>query len=120
MPEPRIAVPIYFTELEVTNVRCFGKKQRLDLTAAGGGPAPWTLILGENGVGKTTLLECLSWMRPVQEVPLRAQFPQELADLPDDEILSKVGELLQLADLSDDRQHIRYLRQRIRRWWDLR
>ena len=28
-------------------------------------PARWTLLLGDNGVGKTTLLQCLAWMRPV-------------------------------------------------------
>ena len=27
-------------------------------------PIQWTLILGDNGVGKTTLLQCLAWMKP--------------------------------------------------------
>lgn len=34
-----------------------------------GRPAQWTLILGENGVGKTTLLQCLASMCPVLAVP---------------------------------------------------
>ncbi len=55
----------YFKFLELENVRCFGKKQRLDLTGEKGELAQWTLILGDNGVGKTTLLQCLVWMRPV-------------------------------------------------------
>lgn len=56
---------IYFTSLDLESVRCFGKSQRLDLTDDSGNPARWTLLLGDNGVGKTTLLQCLSWMRPV-------------------------------------------------------
>ena len=57
--------PIYFRSLELENVRCFGKRQRLDLTDKKGNPVRWVLILGDNGVGKTTLLQCLAWMRPV-------------------------------------------------------
>lgn len=57
-------IPIYFTSLELENVRCFRGLQRLDLTDENGNPARWTLILGDNNVGKTTLLQCLVWMRP--------------------------------------------------------
>jgi energy-coupling factor transporter ATP-binding protein EcfA2 len=41
-------------------VRCFGPAQTLDLSDGYGGHARWTLILGENGLGKTTLLTCLA------------------------------------------------------------
>ena len=58
---------VYFTSLAIENVRCFGDRQELDLTAVDGRPARWTLILGDNGVGKTTLLQCLAWMQPVRE-----------------------------------------------------
>ena len=57
--------PIYFSSLVIENVRCFGGSQVLDLTQ-NGRPAPWSLVIGENGTGKTTLLECLAWMRPVR------------------------------------------------------
>ena len=57
--------PIYFTSLELENVRCFGERQILDLTDNEGKLAQWTILLGDNGVGKTTLLQCLAWMRPV-------------------------------------------------------
>lgn len=56
---------IYLNRLTLTNVRSFGDEQELDLTDEGGGPARWTLILGDNGVGKTTLLQCLASMCPV-------------------------------------------------------
>ena len=58
-------LPIYFNSLELENVRCFGQRQTLDLTDEQGNPVRWNLILGDNGVGKTTLLQCLAWMRPV-------------------------------------------------------
>ena len=59
--------PMYFLSLEVENIRCFGEKQTLDLSDGKGRPARWTLLLGDNGVGKTTLLQCLTWMRTVEQ-----------------------------------------------------
>lgn len=59
---------IYFHSLELENVRCFGERQVLELTDDKGRLAQWTLLLGDNGVGKTTLLQCLTWMRPVPRV----------------------------------------------------
>ena len=64
---------IYFSSLELENVRCFGERQILDLTDDEGRLARWTLILGDNGVGKTTLLQCLAWMRPVPFVTEEGQ-----------------------------------------------
>jgi len=57
--------PMYFSTLEVENVKSFEKKQILDLKNNDGSISMWTLILGDNGVGKTTLLHCLAWMIPV-------------------------------------------------------
>ncbi|WP_158258117.1 AAA family ATPase [Sphingopyxis lindanitolerans] len=51
--------------MELENIRSFGTRQCFDLLDAHGRPAQWTLILGDNGVGKTTLLQCLARMRPV-------------------------------------------------------
>ncbi len=51
--------------LELENVRCLGERQTLELTDEKDRPAQWALLLGDNGVGKTTLLQCLAWMRPV-------------------------------------------------------
>ena len=56
---------VYYLSLQLQNVRCFGQQQTLDLRGTSGELAPWTLLLGNNGVGKTTLLQCLNWMRPV-------------------------------------------------------
>jgi predicted ATP-binding protein involved in virulence len=50
----------YFLSLELENVRCFAEKQRLDLSVGNGRPAKWTILLGENGTGKTTILQVLA------------------------------------------------------------
>ncbi len=52
--------PNYFLDLVVENVKCFKGRQELDLSDNDGKPARWTIILGENGTGKTTLLKAIS------------------------------------------------------------
>ena len=69
--------PAYFLELNVENIRCFGLKQTLDLSDGNGHPARWTIILGNNGVGKTTLLQSLAALTPVHRV-----FTDDLTFLP--------------------------------------
>jgi ABC-type dipeptide/oligopeptide/nickel transport system ATPase subunit len=49
----------YFLSLELENLRCFSEKQTLDLSDGNGRPARWTILLGENGTGKTTILQLL-------------------------------------------------------------
>ena len=49
----------YALSLSLENVRCFGPKVTLDLSDGKGRPAQWTIILGENGTGKTTLLQAM-------------------------------------------------------------
>jgi energy-coupling factor transporter ATP-binding protein EcfA2 len=58
-------VPAYFLSLTITGVRCFGPKQTLDLSDGKGNPSRWTIILGNNGYGKTTLLQSLVALIPV-------------------------------------------------------
>jgi ABC-type multidrug transport system ATPase subunit len=58
--------PSYFLSLTVENVRCFGPKQTLDLSDGKGRPAQWTIILGDNGVGKTTILRSLVALTPAK------------------------------------------------------
>ena len=65
--------PVYFLSLEMKNVGAFGPEGvRIDLSDGHGRPAMWTLILGENGVGKTTALECLLALTPwaVEDFPV--------------------------------------------------
>lgn len=66
------AAPVYYSELRLSNVKAFLPGVVLDLRLDGG-PAPWTLVLGENGLGKTTLLQCLALMRPILNVEQSAR-----------------------------------------------
>jgi predicted ATP-binding protein involved in virulence len=56
------APPVYFLSIEVETVLCFKDRQVLDLSDSNSNPAQWTVILGNNGVGKTTILRCLAGM----------------------------------------------------------
>jgi predicted ATP-binding protein involved in virulence len=51
----------YCLSLTLRNVRCFGDTpQKLDLSDGQGNPARWTVLLGNNGTGKTTILQALA------------------------------------------------------------
>ena len=54
----------YFLSLILENIACFGKKQKLILGDKNGNPHRWTIILGDNGTGKTTLLRSLVGISP--------------------------------------------------------
>ena len=69
MPAKHRQKSIYFLSLEIENARCFAEKQVLHLVDLNDRPARWTLLVGDNGVGKTTLLQCLAWMRPTPYYP---------------------------------------------------
>ena len=56
--------PAYFISLSVENVRCFGPKQTIDLTDRKGRLSQWTVLLGDNNTGKSTLLECFVALEP--------------------------------------------------------
>jgi predicted ATP-binding protein involved in virulence len=56
---------MHFRSIRLENVRAFGSSQTLELFDDDGAVSRWNLILGENGVGKTTLMQALAVMRPV-------------------------------------------------------
>ncbi len=58
----------YLVQLVVQDVKPFRGRHVLDLRTPKGKPARWTLILGENGVGKTSLLECIAASVPRRNV----------------------------------------------------
>ncbi|HYY57878.1 MAG TPA: AAA family ATPase, partial [Pyrinomonadaceae bacterium] len=61
------SIPSYFLSLTLENIRCFGPTQTLDLSDGNSRPAQWTIILGDNGVGKTTLLQSFAAIAPIEE-----------------------------------------------------
>jgi hypothetical protein len=56
----------YFLSLKMQDVRCFGEEQTIDFSDGEGCPARWTIILGANGTGKTTLLQMLVFPEKMQ------------------------------------------------------
>ncbi|WP_055075071.1 AAA family ATPase [Pseudanabaena sp. 'Roaring Creek'] len=82
--------PAYFLSLEVENVLCFKGKQELKLCDSNGNPAQWTVILGNNGVGKTTLLRCLNRMELILDNSAIAAFPFRLSANQDSETLQEL------------------------------
>ena len=92
---------IYFRSLEVKNVRCFGERQILELVDGEGRLAQWTLLLGANGVGKTTLLECLAWMRPVPRKGDDASDPSKADDASDPSKADDASDPSKADDASD-------------------
>jgi hypothetical protein len=59
-PEGVTTENAYFLRLDVENVTCFSANASVSFEASPGHPAQWTVLLGENGVGKTSLLQLLA------------------------------------------------------------
>ena len=51
--------PLYLRKIELENVRCF-EKLKLDLSTPKDRPRNWAVVLGDNSVGKTTLLRSVA------------------------------------------------------------
>ena len=69
-------IPIYIQQLAVENIKTFEARTVLLLTRPEGDISQWTLLLGDNGVGKSTLLQLIAWMKPV--------LPYDINDIPED------------------------------------
>ncbi|MBL7992384.1 MAG: AAA family ATPase [Candidatus Kapabacteria bacterium] len=64
METPQKPPAVYFQSLTIENVRCFKGEHTIDLSDGNGKPSMWTVILGNNNTGKTTLLRCLADLEP--------------------------------------------------------
>lgn len=67
---PEEKTPSYVRSLRIENVRCFGSEsQDLCFCDSDGVPNQWTILIGDNGTGKTTLLECLIGFEFIETKP---------------------------------------------------
>ncbi|WP_353448057.1 AAA family ATPase [Sphingomonas aurantiaca] len=56
----------YASKLFVSLYRCFGDEQLISFAGEDGRIARWTFLIGENGVGKTTVLQALAGLFPMK------------------------------------------------------
>lgn len=68
--------PVYFKSLTIQGVNCFKSEQTIDLSNGKGEPAMWTVILGNNNTGKTTVLRCLAELEPTEDIPNKSFSPR--------------------------------------------
>lgn len=66
--EIKNAPAAYFKSFTLENVKCFKGKHTIDLSDGNGKPANWTVILGNNNTGKTTILKALVGLSAVEVV----------------------------------------------------
>jgi predicted ATP-binding protein involved in virulence len=64
--EIKNAPAAYFKNLTLENVKCFKGEHTIDLSDGNGKPANWTVILGNNNTGKTTILTALVRLSAVE------------------------------------------------------
>ena len=87
MPAPRkkkaAAPPLgrYLRRFTLQNVRTFRSPVTLDFCHADGCVAQWTVILGENGTGKTTLLQYLAGMNLASRRPSLEEGPPDIGPM---------------------------------------
>ena len=98
---------LYLRSFEVQNYRCFRSRQTLDFVGTNDLPARWTIILGENGSGKSTILECIAASFPVTTGFIEDnRSDAEQLELPSD---SKFSDLRLQTDYAGNRNYWRNL-----------
>jgi predicted ATP-binding protein involved in virulence len=96
---------MHFRSLCLENVRAFGSTQSLEFVDENNVVSRWNLILGENGVGKTTLMQALAVMRPIPASKDSKSSVRKSAEAPTPK--------LSRAELSwheDDEEFVRFVR----------
>lgn len=61
---------LYFASLTLTDVKCFKGEHTIKFTNEKGEYYPWTVILGNNNTGKTTILKSLVGLTPTKRIDI--------------------------------------------------
>lgn len=72
--------PVYVKSITLQNVETFVEEVELKLLKADDTISRWTLILGDNGIGKSNLLQFIAWMKP--QLPYDANDTNDLDPAP--------------------------------------
>jgi predicted ATP-binding protein involved in virulence len=72
--------PVYFLKVELENIRCFKEKVILDLSDGNGHWKKWTVILGDNGLGKTSILQAIASLEIIRRKDLDGTYSFSLRD----------------------------------------
>jgi hypothetical protein len=81
----------YFLSISLENVRCFSEKQTLDLSDGNGKPAQWTILLGNNGTGKTSVLQAVAYAAAIRSELSRRKVASDDAPIPRTPMWAKFG-----------------------------
>ena len=84
------ASPLYYESITFSNLKCFRGEHVVGLCDRDERPSLWTLLLGENGVGKTSVLQLLAWMRPIEPPKTRRTIEPALFGESDNELFLKL------------------------------
>lgn len=55
----------YAAKLDINSFKCFAPDQSIDFCSQDGRVSKWTFLVGENGVGKTSILQLIAGLYPV-------------------------------------------------------
>lgn len=93
--------PAYFKSLTIENYKCFKGENTIDLSENNELPAQWTVIIGNNNTGKTTILKCLANLEPRlttnsknEEVYVPYYYAKGFFTRYDSELMDKVNEII--------------------------
>ena len=82
---------VYFKTLALENVRCFKGQHEVDFRDGHGKPAQWTVILGNNNTGKTTILKALADMNKYEKIVIEPNFAPNMEKVKDMYLLSSLA-----------------------------
>ncbi|MBI1183638.1 AAA family ATPase [bacterium] len=78
---------VYFKCITIENLKCFKKAITVNFTNSKLEIAPWTVIIGENGTGKTTLLKLIALSYPLDKMDNDSRLAPDIPKLTKADVL---------------------------------